>query len=1438
MTKNSIIRKTLAIVTTVTLWASIAGPALAVTAEELQAQIDLLMAQLATLQTQLSELEGGTTAITGCDITSFDQNLKQGMSGDDVKCLQLVLNSDTDTKLADSGVGSPGNETSYFGPLTKAAVIKFQEKYADEVLASWNLTSGTGFVGSTTRAKLDSLLGAIPAGCECTAWADDVCGGGICTATQMRQTRTCTPAACTSESQCVTDATCAAAPTTDTISLADDTPITAQTALNAQDVMFTKVKFTAGADAYTISKIVITRGGVSADTDLSDIKLYDGTTQLGSTQALNTTTHKATFSGFSWEIPANSTKYLTIKGSIAASGIATVGDAIKLGIYVAADITSTVTPEGTYPIWGNPMTIAGISVGSLNVNVLVTPATTTILSGAVDQEIACWRFTASSTSGATGVGEGFNVHLIKVTHIGTATKDDLSNLKLKVAGIQLGSTVAELDASNAADFDLSASLLSINSGTSKTVCAYSDVASGIWTQRTIMFEITQYTDVLAYGSNTGGAVTITTGDDWGFYRRQVGNSMDIGQGTLAIAIDAAYNPSGQTYVKGTENRLFTALKFSTASIEGARVTKIRFTLSSAGTCATTDISNITLWDGTTQIAGPASVIGSYVTFGANTIGWDTTGLFDLEVSKVKTILVKADVPTGAIATHKCKLSIAAGTDVWADGLSSQYDLPYGQISGSATGNDHTVSAKGNLAVSLSATTPAAQTYVKGSLAKEFTRINLTADSGEDIAVSSILLRCFRSTGTVTCEQGDVSNVKLQKSDDSYYGSAVASPVATAGFSGSLTVQAAETESLKVIADIPASSNATSVHFEIVSGSVADDLTSTGVSSAADIVETGQTVGKLMTLGQGSLTISAAPTPADQTKIIGATEVPFVGLVMAAGTDENIRVTMVKLTTCTTDEGTTTDASRIALYDGTTRLTTNKNLNFVSTGNHTVTFSASDFLNSQGIDITKGQQKTITVKADLPSTASSTNTLAFGIASSTDSTADATATTSDVTFVGLSSNTTPAVSISYTAGEGGVNYTIGGSAATYEVTLADRGVLTVDTTADTPIKAIQAVGAEGVGASNVAFLKAYFKASLEEINVKSISIESLGYTTSTNPNDFVSVTLWDGATQLGSAQTLGNNASTTFNFITDDYWKIPTVGAKYLTIKANLNGIRTSTGYGAVTGDAPYICIDSITAEGVNSGLTPTDAAGTAIGTLDTCSDNYQVLRQSKPTISLASPTSETYGAGTRELIRWTVTADDAAAISWKKVVFDMSGSVIITSGGASYTVGSSPAEVKEDGVYMSTTTVWGGDAPANVLQLIATSSMQVWDVNTVTKIDGSSVVDQGTATGTARIAFVAYDDVIVAAGTTKTYKLIGDIQQGSGQIGSSVMTKIKARSTATTTDAYTAAAAATATSLDTPTFVWSDRSGGSYATHSDDTADWTNDFKISGIPTATKTLSK
>jgi len=84
---------------------------------------------------------------------NFSRNLGIGATGDDVVRLINILSSE--------GV-LPFRANTYNGGYDESiasAVSAFQQKYASEILTPSGLTSGTGYVGKATRAKLNQLCG-------------------------------------------------------------------------------------------------------------------------------------------------------------------------------------------------------------------------------------------------------------------------------------------------------------------------------------------------------------------------------------------------------------------------------------------------------------------------------------------------------------------------------------------------------------------------------------------------------------------------------------------------------------------------------------------------------------------------------------------------------------------------------------------------------------------------------------------------------------------------------------------------------------------------------------------------------------------------------------------------------------------------------------------------------------------------------------------------------------------------------------------------------------------------------------------------------------------------------------------------------------------------------------------------------------------------------
>ncbi len=114
--------------------------------QTLQEQIANLLGQVNQLQSQLSNDKG----LIGC---KFQTYLKYDNRGEEVKCLQEFL------KKQGAEIYPEGIISGWFGPLTKQAVIRFQEKYLKEILIPWGFQQGTGYVAQTTTAQIRKILG-------------------------------------------------------------------------------------------------------------------------------------------------------------------------------------------------------------------------------------------------------------------------------------------------------------------------------------------------------------------------------------------------------------------------------------------------------------------------------------------------------------------------------------------------------------------------------------------------------------------------------------------------------------------------------------------------------------------------------------------------------------------------------------------------------------------------------------------------------------------------------------------------------------------------------------------------------------------------------------------------------------------------------------------------------------------------------------------------------------------------------------------------------------------------------------------------------------------------------------------------------------------------------------------------------------------------------
>lgn len=435
---------------------------------------------------------GSGSSASVCPYT-WTRSLTVGDTGADVMALQKFLNSDSATSIAASGVGSAGNESQYFGSLTAAAVAKFQNKYASEVLAPVGLSSGTGFFGSSTRAKANALCVSGNNNGGNNGGSVPVTGAGL------------------------------------SVALAADSPNNVALVQGQGIGELAKFTFTNNNSAsMNVNGLTFNRIGVSTDSTLGDVYLFRGGERLTDAAAVSNSQFSFQNSAGIFSVPAGGSVTISVRANIAAS---TNGQ--QVGAALASVNASGALNSGvSFPIRGGIHTISSATLATMTFQTYNGPDGDANFTPADNTEV--WE---NSVVIAT---RDINLHSLTLKNEGSADPEDFQNLMLYIDGVQYGNTVASLNANDKVIFDLSANPLKLKTGT-RTFRVLADVVGG--SGETFDFEVDKTADVLAMDSELNQTVTPTL-------TATSGSANTIDSASLSVT-KAAQSPSDSVAVDAT-----------------------------------------------------------------------------------------------------------------------------------------------------------------------------------------------------------------------------------------------------------------------------------------------------------------------------------------------------------------------------------------------------------------------------------------------------------------------------------------------------------------------------------------------------------------------------------------------------------------------------------------------------------------------------------------------------------------------------------------------------------------------------------------------------------------------------------------------------------------------------------------------------------------------
>lgn len=616
-----------------------------------------------------------------------------------------------------------------------------------------------------------------------------------------------------------------------------------------------KLNFTAGSDgAVTVKTLKLTRGGISADSDIDNAYLYDGdnvTARLAEMQSITSKVMTFSNSAGLFTVPAGSTKEILIRFDLNRD--ATSGKTIYFGVNAATDVTADgATISGTFPATGNTLSTASVTdFGGVQVS-RVADNSTSVDPGTTAFTAAHYRITPAN--------QNMQLEYVKLQMVGSAATTDITNIKLYDSATQIGTTQS-LAEDKTVTFDLTAAPLAISSAQTKNLYVKCDVASGA--TRTFYFSIQKGADVIIRDTAYDIYLRPKSGSTVGSFTSQNSSSVTIGSGSLSIS-RTLDSPTGNI-ADGATNVTFA--KYSVkATGEAIKLSNVGYYCT--GTGSNEAVENVKILVDGTQLGTTDATITCNGSGGAVTTTINLTVL----AGETKYITIVGDTTGANIAANDTIYFTLNTGDENAQRLSAltTFNAPASPVHGNslAVKSGTIVGAKNTGMGDYSSANPAGVVGTKDVKIGSFT---ITAGAGEDVDITKINLR---DNGTQDLG-GSFENLKLKQSvSGEQIGDTITTLQTTTNYDYEFTPKSAirlgngKALIVDVYADILTNALDTSTSFAAVK---LYSVTATGVSTSSDAGETSNVAGQSMYISaSGSLLVeNVAASDQVQSNIVNA-----------------------------------------------------------------------------------------------------------------------------------------------------------------------------------------------------------------------------------------------------------------------------------------------------------------------------------------------------------------------------------------------------------------------------------------------------------------------------------------------------------------------------------------------------------------------------------------